>query len=514
MDSSMTLTSCLLLLLAATISTSAIDLRASHKVVLKSDFEAQVSAKNPGNRGLNTTRLPQNIAHFTGETVILPCSANSSSTSPRIHWIEYVYNLGGGMISDGNFILPGHPQRLRYAIRNDEANQFDLVITGATMADGGTYECYDSSTADVGGGGQQNFMAQLIVLGLNQNCSSIIPGSGLVVEGFYYTVECYAEFGGNIIPYLEWVGPEPFSQAYTSSPTRVWNGMSFSARRTMTGQYWTSTLNFTRNFFVPEDHANNIPSYKQEYQTTRIQVQWTPQNLYISGVKEFNIYYPGDQLECFADAFPTPSYEWHNLRTNQRYPNSVLTIPGDWVDEVQTMRCQAVNYIGGLPYSNDISLPVNVIPLPTTPPTTTPTTTTPPPAVAPCRDFTGRWESTKPSDGLMCIEVDSTTGSIHGVLRNATDTFWIDLVGRTDVSTNDHITFTGIWPQNRAVSGFVGECYRCHGEEHMLVSVISRTKGGPPCATAGVLQYSQEFEFRRNSAIPCPPISYPPTFMK
>ena len=54
-----------------------------------------------------------------------------------------------------------------------------------------------------------------------------------------------------------------------------------------------------------------------------------------------------------------------------------------------------------------------------------------------------------------------------------------------------------------------GECSKCHGVEHLLVSAISRTKGGPPCATPGEILYSQEFEFRRNSALRCPPITPP-----
>jgi hypothetical protein len=109
----------------------------------------------------------------------------------------------------------------------------------------------------------------------------------------------------------------------------------------------------------------------------------------------------------------------------------------------------------------------------------------------------------------MCVEVNATTGRIHGILRNASDTFWVDLVGLTQLDSFDHSTFTGIWPENRAVSTMIGECSRCNGVENLLVSAISRTKGGPPCATPGVINYSQEYEFHRNPAITCPPITIP-----
>jgi len=507
---------CLVLLIAScTASIPARKLKTSDKVLLKSDFVAQGSEKNPSNHGLNITRLPQNTAVMSGDSVILTCSVNSTSIDPRMHWIEYAYYPGGGMISDGEFILPGHPQRARYSILRDDEFMYDLMITGANLDDGGRYECYDSSSPDNRARDPQardidiSASAQLIVIDSQQNCSSYIPTNGLIVEGFYYTVECIVDFSGNIVPYMRWEGPAPFSQAQTNTDNRVWSGMSFYAVRTMSGQYWTNGLNFTNNFNFPTDFADNIPAFRDDYHTTRVQVHWSPQNMDIIGVKPD--YQVGDDLECVADAYPTADYEWHNLRTNQRFPGSIITIPPVWLNTDQIMRCQATNEIGGLPYSNDISLQVTVVDRPTPPTTTVPTTTTPPPAVSNCLNFNGRWESIRPSDGQMCLEVDPNGGTIHGVLRNATDTFWIDLVGLTDVSTNDHITFTGIWPLNRAVTSFIGECSRCHGEEIMLVSAISRQKGGPPCATPGVIQYSQEFEFRRNTGVFCPPITIPST---
>jgi len=112
----------------------------------------------------------------------------------------------------------------------------------------------------------------------------------------------------------------------------------------------------------------------------------------------------------------------------------------------------------------------------------------------------------------MCIEIDQSSGgfgNLHGVLRNATEVVWIDLMGAADPSDYGHVSFTGIWPENRFVAGFIGECHRCHGQEILIISAISRTKGGPPCATPGEIIYSQEFEFRRNTAVRCPPLNIP-----
>jgi len=465
---------------------------------------------DPANHGLDLDMLPENVAVMIGDTVTFRCYIDSTSASPRHQWTEYTYTPSGGLISDAGVILPGHPQSARYSLVRDDPYQYDLVISDVTLEDGGLYQCSDAQAPT---SEKQRHSAQLIVIANKQNCSSHIPDNGLTVEGLYYTVECIVDFGGDIVPFMRWDGPRPFGQAQSNTPTRIWSGMSFYADRTMTGQYWDSTFNFTSNFLpVPIDTADNIPLFRDIYDTPRILVQWGPRDMYVDGIKPLNEYYVGDRLECVADAFPTADFEWHNLRTNERFPGSVLFIPPEWLNTQQGMRCQAANVINGLPISNDIVIDVWVVDIPTIPTTTLPPTTTTPPPVSQCLTFNGRWESIRPSDGQMCLEVDPNGGMIHGVLRNATDTFWIDLVGLTDLATNDHITFTGIWPQNRAVSSFIGQCSRCNGVEIMLVSAISRQKGGPPCATPGVIQYSVEFEFRRNTGLFCPPITIPSRF--
>jgi len=95
--------------------------------------------------------------------------------------------------------------------------------------------------------------------------------------------------------------------------------------------------------------------------------------------------------------------------------------------------------------------------------------------VSDCNIITGHWESTFPLNARLCIEVDESPevggfGNLHAVLRNGTDVFWIDLVGAFDTQDRSHASWTGIWPQNRYVAGFIGECHRCHGEEPRLLS--------------------------------------------
>lgn len=463
--------------------------------------------KAPTPYGLDPTMAPLNTAVYAGSTVTMRCWVSAASSgNPRVQWTEFAYNSNGQLISDGDLILPAHPQSSRYTLVRTDPLQYDLVISNVNVNDGGVYSCFDANAPVTE---KQRAAAQLVVIAGPANCTSTMPESGDVLEDIYYTVECILDFGGNLVPHAHWEGPYQFGQASSNTDTRLWTGMSFFANRTMSRQYWTLTLNFTGDFLpVPVDTADNIPDWMETYDTMRIEVYWPPQDMYASPQKDD--YLVGDVIECFADAFPSAGFTWHNLRTNERIPGSLLTIPQSWEGTSQTLRCQAVNVINGAEYSNDLYIPGNVPGPTTTPTTTTPTTTTPPPAVSNCFNLTGRWESIGPTPAYMCLEVLGENGNIHGVLRNDTDTFWVDLIGLTEVNTYDHASFTGIWPLNRAVSTFIGECSRCHGVEHLLINAVSRSKGGPPCATPGEINYSLQYDFLRNPSIVCPPITIPP----
>lgn len=463
----------------------------------------------PSQYALDPLNLPENVAVYPGESVAFTCWISEASLgTTRVQWIEYTSNPNGEMISDGDFLLQSHPDYDRYRLIRNDPLQYDLVVLDIRADDAGTYTCMDTRAPAIE---KNRHSAQLVVVAGQQNCTTTIPASADVLEGVYYTTECILDYQGAIKPKGHWEGPQPFGQAQTDNGVRAWSGMSFYAHRTMSGQLWRNTYNFTDSFHpVPGDSASNIPDLVQEETSPRITVHWTPQAMSVTPKQDE--YKVGDVLECFADAFPAASYIWHVLETNERLPGSLLTIPQEWEGTVQELRCQAINVISGTEYSSDFYVDIFIPGPTTTPTTTTPTTTTLPPPVSNCLHLAGRWESVGPTPAYMCLEILNENGNVHGVLRNDTETFWIDLVGVTDVNTFDHASFTGIWPLNRAVSTFIGECSRCHGKEHLLINAVSRTKGGPPCATPGEINYSLQYDFVRNPDISCPPITIPPSF--
>jgi hypothetical protein len=456
---------------------------------------------------LDLDNLPENVAVFAGENVTHTCWVDGDTVTPRVQWSEYVYGTGS-IISDGDFISPAHPHADRYTLIRTNQRQYDLHIRDVRMSDGGTYVCEDVNAPIVA---KRRHSMELIVIEGPQNCATTAPVPPMAaLEGTYYSHECETHYSGNIAPYMRWAGPDPFTQIQSITPTTVWSGMAFYANRAMHNLLWQSRSNFTDNFGpVPGDTADNVPTFEMTHDTDRITVNWAPQNMYADPVKPLDEYEVGDTMECFADAFPTASYEWQNTRTNERFLNSIFIIPSAWLGTEQAMRCIATNTINGLSRSNELFMQVNV-PVPTTPtPSTTTTTTTPPPPVSACLDLSGRWMSTGPTHAVMCLEMDDSSGAIHGVLRNATDTFWLDVVGGTDIPNHDHASFTAIWPLNRAVTAFIAECSRCDGVELLLMNAISRTKGGPPCGTPGQILYTDQYEFVRHAVPWCPPITIP-----
>jgi hypothetical protein len=462
----------------------------------------------PDQHALDLDFLPENVAAYVGENATFTCWVDTATGSPRIQWFEYVYNPNGGLISDGDLISPTHPHAARYSLVRVNQRQYDLHIMNLLRSDGGTYTCVDTNAVGLT---KQRHSAELIVIAGTQNCTTTIPTPPLAaVEGVYYSHECETYFQGNILPFMRWQGPEPFGQGISRTPGIVWNGMAFYASRTMHNLFWTSHRNFTDDFLpVPGDSATNVPTHNEDYDSVRIVVNWAPANMYSNPVNPMDIYEVGDVIECVADAFPSAQYEWHNTRTGERFLNSIFVIPMTWLGTEQAMRCIATNVINGLPYVNEHFKTVNVPTPTTTPEPTTPTTTTTPPPVSNCFDLSGRWESRGPTPALLCLEVDTSQGNVHGVLRNATDTFWLDVVGQADHPSYDHASWTAIWPLNRAVTSFIGECSRCDGQEILLVNAISRSKGGPPCATPGEIRYTEQYEFVRSAVPTCPPITIP-----
>jgi hypothetical protein len=124
--------------------------------------------------------------------------------------------------------------------------------------------------------------------------------------------------------------------------------------------------------------------------------------------------------------------------------------------------------------------------------------------VSPCRDLSGNWVSTSPTEATLCIRLDlANLGHLSGLLKNGTESFWIDLHGRSQADKFNQVGFNGIWPLDIGVSSFVGECHRCMGMEEILINVVSRSKGSP-CGASGDIRYTTQYRFRRSPVLTCP----------
>jgi hypothetical protein len=420
------------------------------------------------------------------------------SSSHSIEWVEYAYNANGSPISSNEFI-GSHPEAARYQIVHGDEYEYSLMISPVVHDDGGTYMCRNSQATPPDK--RQHFM-QLTVVSASSNCTSTIRESGIVLDKSYHTNDCVLSFKGGLIPNVTWSGPLPFAQLYVASNHSVWSGMQFNVTRDMDTRAHQALTHFTGYFLpVDGDSASNVPEYSQTFQSRQMFVYWGPTDLKASPIKQK--YEVGDVLTCTADAFPPATFFWQNLRTNQITSGPSVTIDSAWQGYNQSMRCEARNTIEGTVYSNNIfvAVDVNIVTTPTT--TQPPTTTTPPPAEAPCKVLTGAWVSTTPTAASLCIKIDTAQrGMLTGLLKNDTDSYWVDLIGRTKEDSFDQVGFNGIWPADIGVSSFIGECHRCYGEEELLVNVVSRNKG-PPCGNPGWIRYTTQYVFKRSATLKC-----------
>jgi hypothetical protein len=447
---------------------------------------------SPAPFDLDLNRLPLNVAvQDTTPFVVLICSIQPTA-SPRVQWTEHAYNPNGVPITDNEFIFEG-PNKPRYTVLKTAGQwAYDLEIRPVLISDGGLYVCMDTT-----GALKKQHGAQLSVISSTPNCTTTIKANGVVLDQSYVTNDCTWEYKGGLIPNVTWTGVGPFNQGSVATATHVWAGMGINITRAMDTMSHKCTLNFT-GYFLPigGDSAANIPTFSTIFQQRQMFVYWGPASITIQGQKPGDNYVTGDQLICTADAFPVPTYLWQNTRTGEIINSQLLVIPASWYGFNQTMRCEAKNTIEGTPYPYNQLINVNV-PLLTTPPTTTPApTTTPPPAVEPCPNLSGGWRSTFPTEASLCINLDLTNNAaLKGLLKNGTDTYWVDLVGRAQINKYDQVGFNGIW-SNGVVSSFVGECHRCYGKDYLLVNAVSRTKG-TECGMSGQVSYTVQYDFER-----------------
>lgn len=441
-------------------------------------------------RGIATG--PSNVAVQVDMPVLVELTCTSTAAPPdvRISWTEYITNPNGAIISDGEYLMPSHPNSARYEIVTDLATTWDLKISPFMLIDGGAYRCIDQYDVESAA------YAQVIAIEKAPNCTSNIPDSGYVREDQYYTMECSVFYQGQVAPSMFFNGPEGYIQATVKSNTTVWSGFRLNMTRFMDGYTFDLKANFTEEGFIQDNYASNVPTWSYDYLSPVLIVQWEPKKLYV--VPEQAEYDVGQVLECHADANPPETIFWQNVNTHETWYDYRLYLTDAFVG-TQTMRCNAANNITGTVYTADLFFNLTVKPRTTTPPpTTTPTPTTQLPE-APCDDLNGRWNAYEPTAVDMCLEINNTNyGRVIGIVRNATDPFFIEVRGRISPEKYNQIGFTGIWPSNIGTVTYVGTCRKCYGEEKLTLTGIGRTvTDNLSCQNVSSARYIPPYVFYR-----------------
>jgi hypothetical protein len=289
---------------------------------------------------------PLNVAVYEGGTVTLRCTVAEPPPRSRTMWAEYITLPSGVVISDNENLLV-HPNRDRYAIIHNTPTEFYLQITDVRLSDGGLYVCMDAYS-----GPPDNYVgyASIVVIAGPPTCSNTMHPNGVVIEGQQYSIECRTTYQGTYTPTNTWSGPEPFEvhQAHPN-PTTVLSGISYGVHRGMTNRYYQCLTNFTNLGVLPDYTASNVPTWEHTYRTPRVLVLWGPKNLTATPTKP--VYEVGDIITCVADANPTATYYWQNVRTQQYYNSANYVITEDMRGMNDQLRCHAQNIIQGYIYA-------------------------------------------------------------------------------------------------------------------------------------------------------------------
>jgi len=64
---------------------------------------------------------------------------------------------------------------------------------------------------------------------------------------------------------------------------------------------------------------------------------------------------------------------------------------------------------------------------------------------------------------------------VRGLVKNGTDTIWVEVVGTARRSDWSYIGLTSIWPLNDGITGMSAECHRCYGEEVIIMDGMLRS---------------------------------------
>jgi len=454
---------------------------------------------------------PENQAVVVGQTpngVRLTCRVPPEGTS-TVQWLEFGTDPNGRLVSEGTFLLPTHPNFIRYSLDTDPpgSGRYDLIITDVTLADGTYYLCRDADSVPPA---VTQRGADLIVIESTPNCTTTMSSS-VVLEGEYHTYECITYFQATegIELSVSWSGPEPYLTASASTSNSSWSGLSTTVQRGMDAQTYSAITNVSSKGLTKPDSAENIPTWNYVYRSPQLLVNWPPKNMYAT--PDQTNYNVGVVITCFADAFPQADIYWQNLNTSEVYNNPSFVTTAAMVGNTR-WRCHAENFINGIQYYNDYFTWITVNPVPTTQAPGPSTTTTTPPPEAYCSDLTGRWQSDNPK-AVMCLWVDLlTNGVLYGLFKNNSDTYYQDLYGRGQVNTFDQGGFATVAPGTLGVTSYAFECKACNGVEKMTVSSIMRSSSSASeCGGVGVTNRVADYVFYRvPNAAPCNSSPPPP----
>jgi hypothetical protein len=277
--------------------------------------------------------------------------------------------------------------------------------------------------------------------------------------------------------------------------------VEYTVNRSMDTRAFQCLTNFTSLGELPDDVADNVPTWSYLYRAPQIFVFWGPKNMYVEPMRP--AYAVGDVLTCYADANPDATYKWQNMLTLVTSDGQTYTITEDMVGLNTTLRCQAVNIIQGFIFSENLFIPAYVPPPTTTTtgaPTTTPTT---PPLMSNCADLTGSWRSDNPyAELILEVVKDGQIGEVIGIYKNQTDTIWVEVVGTTRKTDFAYLGLSAIWPFDDGVTGTSGECHRCSGVEVLVTDHMWRSiTDSAMCGDGGRPAPRQTYQFRRSGSL-------------
>jgi len=395
--------------------------------------------------------------------------------------------------------MASHIFNNNYRIIHNTTSSYHLEISNIRYEDAGRYLCRDTFS---GPPFRYEGEMELIVVDQSPICDTTAPPGNQVLEGQTYTIECRLFYSGLYPPLMTWSGPPPFEVANPPpTPGMIWSGVQYTVNRTMDLRAFECLTNISHVPQQPDGTADNTPTWSHLYRAQQMFVYWGPKNTFASPIQP--TYEVGDDITCTSDAKPEASYFWQNMLTLAMIYNRTFTVTPAMVGFNTTMRCMAQNIIGGFVYSDNIFTQVYV-PGPTTTTVTTPTTpTTTPLPSEDCRDLTGHWIANNPrAELILDVIPGGQAGEVTGLMKNGTDTVWVEVVGTTRKPDFAYLGLASIWPFNDGVTGFSGECHQCNGVEMIMGNGMWRSrKDSLLCGHGGTPYPYDLFYFYRSGSV-------------